>query len=342
MVRSLVPAMVLLSLWTCGDQRAATPVDAGVPLVRTDGGHLASEDVNAASPLAPDAGHVVRFVAIGDTGKGNDGQAKVGAAIGRLCEARGCDFVVLLGDNFYPSGVSSTTDPQWQTAFVQPYASVDAGFYAVLGNHDYGGNGSGTDLPKAEHELAYAKVNPKWHLPAHHYSFQVRDAEFFVADTNRSMFSIDQAARADFDGWLTRSTARWKIAFGHHPLLSNGPHGNAGSYDGIPFVPVANGAGVKRFIEDRVCGRAHAYFAGHDHSIQYLKDTCMRPGSNLQTELVVSGGGSATTGLIGRDPTWYQSDQLGFVVVELDDDTMTLTFHDVTGAVKYSRVVKHP
>jgi predicted phosphodiesterase len=281
----------------------------------------------------------VRFVAIGDTGKGNAGQNRVGASVGTHCATFGCDFVVLLGDNFYPSGVGSTTDPQWQTAFVDPYATVNAPFYAVLGNHDYGGDGAGTDLPRGDNEVAYSLVNPKWRMPSHHYKFTVEHVEFFVADTNRSMFSLDQNARADFDTWLPASTAPWKIVFAHHPYKSNGEHGNAGNYDGLGFVPIVNGQGVKRFVEERVCGRANFYITGHDHDIEWMQATCSHSGSTLQTNLIVSGGGAATTPIVGSQPTHYSSDQLGYVYVVIHDDTFTATFYDANGVEQYTRTV---
>jgi len=291
--------------------------------------------------LVPDVpGPVVRFVAIGDTGKGNDGQRKVGKAIGEYCEKNGCDFVVLLGDNFYPTGVSSVEDPQWQTAFVEPYATVNAPFYAVLGNHDCGGDGAGTDLPRGDVQVAYSKVNPKWRMPGRHYTWSLNHVDFFVADTNRSMFDLDEDARRDFGTWLPASKARWKIAFGHHPLKSNGPHGNAGVYDGLAFVPIASGAGVQRFLEGSVCGRADVYLCGHDHNLQWLKDTCSIDGSTTSTELIVSGGAAATTRLIGKNPTWYQSDKLGFVSVVIKGDTFTATFHDASGTPQYTRTVE--
>lgn len=281
----------------------------------------------------PDAGTAVRFIAIGDTGKGNAGQNQVGQTIGTFCAANGCDFVVLLGDNFYPTGVGSTTDPQWETAFVQPYATVNAPFYAVLGNHDYGGNGSGTELAKGDNEVAYALVNPKWRMPAHDYTFNYGNTDFFVADTNRSMFSLDTQVRDDFAQWIPASTATWKVAFGHHPYLSNGEHGNAGNYDGLALVPVANGAGVKSFLDDRVCGKVDFYISGHDHSIQYLRGSC----GATPTQLIVSGGGAATTALPGSQQVWYSSDALGFVYVVIDGRTFTASFYDATGTLKYTR-----
>ncbi len=294
-------------------------------------------DAGSGQVSPPDAGPVVRFVAIGDTGKSNAGQHQVGAAMGTLCAAQGCDFVVLLGDNFYPSGVSSTTDPLWQTAFVDPYATVNAPFYAVLGNHDYGGDGAGTDLPRGDNEVAYSLVNPKWRMPAHHFKWRLQHVEFFAGDTNRSMFSVDQDARRDFDTWLPASTAQWKIVFAHHPYKSNGEHGNAGNYDGLSFIPVANGAGVKRFVEERVCGRADFYITGHDHNIQLLQDTCTRPGSNLHTQLMLSGGAAATTPLKGSNPTWYQTADLGFVYVVITGNVMTSTVYDANGVAQFTR-----
>ena len=287
---------------------------------------------------AADAG-TVRFIATGDTGKGNPGQYQVGAAMGTLCATQGCDFVVLLGDNFYPNGVDSPTDPQWKTAFVEPYAPVNAPFYAVLGNHDCGGDGAGTELPRGDNEIAYSALNPKWRMPARHFKWLLNDVEFFAGDTNRSMFSVDDEVRRDFETWLPASAARWKIVFAHHPYLSNGPHGNAGTYDELPFMPVANGASVKSFLDDRVCGLADLYVSGHDHSMQWLEDTCSRDGSTLKTQLIVSGAGAKTTNLPGKQKVHYQSNDLGFVYVVIQGNTLTASFHDVNGVQQYTRTV---
>ena len=85
---------------------------------------------------------MLRFAALGDTGKGNTGQQNMANALAAKCLADGCDFVQLLGDNFYDSGVSSPTDSLFNTYFEVPYAAVTAPFWAVLGNHDYGGGGA--------------------------------------------------------------------------------------------------------------------------------------------------------------------------------------------------------
>lgn len=327
---------------------AGAPTDAGV---RTDAGAPTDAGLAMDAGLATDAGlprdggvladggaHRVRFVAIGDTGKGNDGQRAVAAAIVQKCAAAGCDFAVLLGDNIYDSGASSPDDPQFQTKFEQPYAAVNMPFYVVLGNHDYGGGGAGYEFGKAQNEIDYTARSTKWRLPAAYYRMVQGPAEFFAMDTNMQMYTSVQrstvdAQKRDMGAWLAASTATWKIALGHHPYLSNGKHGNAGSYDNLPFVPIANGEGVKDFFEDVMCGRVDLYLCGHDHSRQWQTNTCMG------TELVVSGAGASTTELPGNNPARFQASTLGFLYVDVQGRTLTAQFIDVNGQVEFTRTL---
>jgi len=330
--RSPSPCLVLVAFLACTRAPAPAPSAAGA---------LDASVPGAASVLAvrADGGAEVRFAAVGDTGKGNPQQRRVGEAMARVCAEQGCDFVALLGDNFYPSGVTSTEDPQWQTAFVQPYQHVDAPFYAVLGNHDYGGNGSGNELEKARWQVAYSQVNPKWRMPANHYRFSAGPADFFVADTNRSMYALDEQVRADFARWLPESKAPWKVVLGHHPLRSNGRHGNAGSYDGVSLVPIANGGQVKSFLEERVCGQADLYLCGHEHLMEWLASTCGREGSGKRTELIISGGGASPTQLGAELPNLdhFRAEGLGFLYVVIAGDTLTGTFYDDDAGVRFTR-----
>lgn len=310
-----------------GDDAGATVEDAGAT----------SDDAG----MAADAGLTwtgIRFLAIGDTGKGNTGQTQVGAAMAQWCKTHGCNFAVMLGDNIYPSGVDSVDDPQWQTKFEVPYQDLDIPFYAVLGNHDYGGNGAGTEFDKGQHEVDYTAVSTKWKMPAKVYTRIDGNAEFIATDTNMQMFasvssSNDAQQRIDVAKWLADSTADWKIVIGHHPYLSNGPHGNAGDYDGLSFVPVTNGKGVKKFADEVWCGKADVYLAGHDHSRQWLVDTC------LGTELIVSGSAAATTNLEGSNPVHFQSTDLGWVYITIDGKDFTADFVDVNGVVQFSRTI---
>jgi hypothetical protein len=306
------------------------------------GGAVVVDAGSAGGAAGGSAAQVVRFVAIGDTGKGNAGQIAVGAAIGTVCAARGCDFAVMLGDNFYPSGVSATNDPLWQSAFVTPYAPVNVPFYAVLGNHDYGGDGAGYEVSRADIQVAYSQVNPKWRMPALHYRFTQGHAEFFGLDTNRTFWGSDTQTRADMTSWINGSTATWKIALGHHPYRSNGPHGNAGDYDRRCTTVLGrevcasppgfvDGRHVKSFMESIVCGRADVYLAGHDHSAQWLVPTCNG------TQLLVSGAGASGTTVDLKNPVHFQTTDPGFFYIELNARTFTATYYDQAGTMRFTR-----
>jgi hypothetical protein len=282
----------------------------------------------------------VRFIVTGETGRGNEGQLSVGAAMAAWCETHDCDFAVLLGNNFMPDGVDSTSDAQWQSMFVEPYAGVNAPFYALLGNHDYGGEGAGTEPAKIEHQIDYTAISDKWEMPARYYAFSRPGADFFAADTTPSMFAEDTEQRADFDDWLTGSSATWKIALGHHPYRSNGPHGNAGSYDGLPVMPY-DGTIVEEFLRERVCGRADVYLSAHDDSDQWLVERCGVSSVHPGTELIVAGAGASTTTLAtsgtGFNAFHFQSLELGFLYVEIVDRTFTGTFVGTDGGVQFTR-----
>jgi len=295
---------------------------------------------SSTSTTVPPTG-LVRFAALGDSGKGDAGQFAVAAAMATKCAASGCDFVQLLGDNIYDNGVDSVTDEQWDEKFETPYAALPYEFFAILGNHDYGGSGAGFDVARALAQVAYTSVSAKWRMPARHYHRVVGHVEFFALDSVAQMFadidsSVDAAQRADVAAWLAASLAPWKISVGHHPYLSNGTHGNAGEYEGLPGLPIVSGDGVRDFMDDVVCGNVDVHIAAHDHNLQWLESTCDG------TELVVSGGGSGTTELEGSNPTRFQASTLGFLYVVIDDDTLTGEFIDTSGATLFSRSITKP
>ncbi len=274
------------------------------------------------------------FVALGDTGRGSSNQWAVAGAIDNFCHRRGCDFALLLGDNIYDSGASSPTDPQFASKFEQPYAPLAFPFYVVLGNHDYGGNGAGSEFDKGANEIAYTQHSAKWKMPAAYYHWTAGNTELFALDTNMQMYEQDAAQRTDVASWLGASTATWKIAYGHHPYFSNGSHGNAGTYDGngtdvFPW----SGRGVKSFMDGVVCGNADLYLCGHDHDRQWLEQTCGG------TELAVSGAGGSGKPLVGHDPTRFQSERPGFLYISIEGTTLVAEFVDADGHVDFTRTL---
>lgn len=279
----------------------------------------------------------VRFVVLGDAGEGNAAQYQVANAMGTVCAQRGCDFALYLGDNFYPSGVSSAHDAQFISKFEQPYGLLNFPFYVALGNHDYGS--AGVEFWKPWYELAYAHDNPasKWKMPSMYYQFAQENVAFFVIDSHGVFTQSSDAAQRQ---WLSQamaaSTAQWKIVAGHHPYISNGQHGNAGNYEGCPYAFCApfNGASVKQFVESTVCGQADLYLSGHDHNMQWLQARC-------GTRFMVSGAGAKTTSFVHRDnnPVYWESDAgPGFMWMQIEGDQLHGVFYNADGTALFDRV----
>ncbi len=311
----------------------------------------------------------VRFVAFGDAGTGSERQIAVGEAMGEVCRARGCDFALELGDNFYVSGVSSADDEQFQSKFEIPYVSLEVPVYVVLGNHDNGFVGEGSDNSKGEHQVDYhylaGRSSEKWRMPARYYNFSAPlgssapFAEFFALDSNPLTATVSDplpqwnfaSYGAEQQAWLSdaleASQARWKIALGHHPYVSNGLHGNAGSYasvlvpiaERIPITPLlpttallpitnllpitAFGKPWKDLLEATICRQGvDLFLAGHDHDLQWLKPVQ----SCGKTHFIVSGAaeGPRPFGDAARNPNYWQIDNtLGFFWFELTEEQMT-------------------
>lgn len=325
---------------------ATLPVDATPNDAAPRDAAVAVADAAARDAGPMDEEAFVRFAVLGDVGKGNTGQHAVARALADVCTERGgCDHALLLGDNIYDTGVDDADDPQWQEKFEAPYAVVDFPFYATLGNHDYGApeilqdfaGGLGIDARRGQAQLDYAARSDKFNMPDVFYRFEVGPVEFVSLNT-ASMFwrdlpFIEQLAGFDMVNarqeetlprWAAESTAPWRVAFAHHPYLSNGRHGNAGSYDFV-FIEglIGSGTGVRDFYDDLVIGEFDLVFAGHDHSQQDLGRV---DGSNL----VVSGAGASTTDIVDdRNDFNWQSEQRGFVIVEASPRELTMYFYDV-------------
>ncbi|GLC46342.1 hypothetical protein PLESTB_001764800 [Pleodorina starrii] len=81
------------------------------------------------------------FYVIGDWGRGGNANQQATARL--MADVSQCmppKFIISTGDNFYPNGLSSATDPQFAQSFTNVYTApgLQVPWYAVMGNHDYG------------------------------------------------------------------------------------------------------------------------------------------------------------------------------------------------------------
>lgn len=305
----------------------AAPVDAAT-LIDADTGPDA-----AVSPR-------VRFVVLGDGGTGDASQRKVALAMREVCAQRGCDFALYLGDNIYNSGVSGVDDAQFVSKFEQPYMELDFPFYVALGNHDYGNDGINLfpEDAKSAFQVEYTAHSRKWTMPDYFYTVREGPVALFALDTNAiviDQFRQAQVQKTWLDGALAASDAPWKIVFGHHPYISNGNHGNAGRYAGPVGVELHDGATLKAFVEQSVCGKAQLYLSGHDHHREWLEPNC-------GTTFVVSGAAAKLHARNDRGvpSRWSDFEKRGFLWIEADAETLTGVFYDEDGSANFEELLE--
>jgi 3',5'-cyclic AMP phosphodiesterase CpdA len=254
---------------------------------------------------------VLRLAVVGDTGSGS---AKVAAGIAAVHARAPLDGIVVTGDNFYPCGVTGPNDPRW--SLIRPLTAIGPPVLPVLGNHDSCGNS------KAEAQID-API-PNWRFPARQYTVSAPLAEMLFLDTTpfaagKDRKSVPAAIAAFALGPGTRHPGPkpWRIAVGHHIIVSSGWHGRfpRNEHDRmLSLLKPLKEAGVD------------LYLCGHDHHLELL-DT--RP------RIVVSGAGSAPIPPVTRRlKTVWPDDPMrtiGFAVIELTPDTMTVRFYDAKG-----------
>jgi hypothetical protein len=273
-------------------------------------------------------------ILIGDTGKNNDGQLAVSRSIQDFCTRERCDFGMLSGDNVYPVGVSSPTDPILETMFDKYYNPLHFPFLVTLGNHDYGKLSN--DWTRGAYQIEHGKKNPLFYLPDYYYTYETPEAVIAVIDTSRLMWrkeTFNQADMVNAAYQVAIAKNKWFLVMGHHPYLSNGKHGNAGRYERLRFPYFVSGTNVKKFIDRYVCGKAHFYFSGHEHSLQVI-DGNIR---GCNTQMVVSGTGASSTKLFKRNKADFESTALGYFHFFMTPDTLRLRAVDSNAQVMFEK-----
>ncbi|MBF6328832.1 metallophosphoesterase [Nocardia transvalensis] len=287
-----------------------------------------------------------RILLTGDAGTGARPQWLVADAMREFHRREPFSLALGLGDNIYENGPWTDDDQQFADKFEKPNHGLDFPWLMVLGNHDNSSvlPGDAGWLRRGDHEVAYHRRSSRWYMPARYYSVRVPQqrpvVEFFVLDLNPAASYLPQvldpywAPQGPFmseqAAWLDRavagSPAKWKIACTHHPYLNNGPHGDAGNYEGVTVEPL-DGRHVKRFFDEHVVGRFQFLLSGHDHSLQVLEPTTQTKGMRQ----IICGAAAKSVhdeplrGPNPRHPNLFQTfTDLGFMTMDLTRNTVRL------------------
>lgn len=285
--------------------------------------HIDKPKAGAPAATAP-SGQVVNLLVMADWGMNNDKQRRVAEAMKDYVKRSGEEFAGVLcgGDNLYVK-LKDVKDPMWDQVFETMYDKqvLNFPFYVVAGNHDY------QDF-KLPIELQYSVENPKsrWKYPSQYYRLDVPGepaaplVTVLMLDSNRDDLK-------DWNGeieWLRNELAKpqaagtWRIAVAHHPMFSNGMHGDNG------VLQRAWGSLFKQYGLDM-------YICGHDHDVQHLEV----PGWPMSFLLVGGGGASLRPMVVDRRGPFSKS-MNGFAHLQFTPQRMIVRLIDQEGNVVHT------
>jgi tartrate-resistant acid phosphatase type 5 len=295
----------------------------------------------------PSHDHMVRLIVTGDAGSTH---SQLRAGILAVQKKLRIDGIVLVGDNFYPCGVTSLDDPQW-SKITQHFGPANVPIFAVLGNHDYGDPNPPAGTPKsicgganpAAEIAANAKV-AHWVLPSRHYvlandlaELEMIDSQPIASGWTAGFLGSDTAGEEE--SWLTneldRAHARWRIVVGHHTIYSSGEHGRANG---------ANQRNMRKLLPLFEREHVDVYVCGHDHDMELIGDLHRHD----EPLFLVSGAGSGLDEMkprtrAGEPPTLWspmpEKPFFGFAVLEITRSQLAVTFFDANGVARSGRFV---
>ena len=254
-------------------------------------------------------GKVIRVLVVSDFGTDGSDMKRVAAAALAAHRDRPFDLGLTIGDNIVPKGVTSLEDPRWKADWEDQYGRLGVPVFAITGNHDWGF----ADSPAAE--ILYSQKSRTWRMPALYYTFTAGPVQFFAICTP----ALSETQLRWLDRELGRSTARWKVVYGHYPIYSTAGHGDTPGYDRT-LLPI---------LRDR----AHIYLAGHEHTMQHLK-----PEGGVH--FIVNGAGGQGIRPAKTGPrSQYAGSFYGFTVLDAGPNGLKVSFVDTESSVRYEAVI---
>ncbi|GJN08518.1 hypothetical protein PR202_ga26450 [Eleusine coracana subsp. coracana] len=253
------------------------------------------------------------LLVVGDWGrKGTYNQSLVAEQMGRVGEKLDIDFVISTGDNFYETGLTGVDDQAFEQSFTNIYTaeSLQKPWYLVLGNHDYKGD------VLAQLSPVLRKIDNRF-ICMRSFIVDAGDHYDWRAVAPRGKYISNLLKELDVA--MKKSTAKWKIAVGHHTMRSVSDHGDTTELVQL-LLPVLKDNGIDFYIN------------GHDHCLEHISSR------DSLIQYFTSGGGSkAWRGVFqpNKDKLQFFYDGQGFMSLQLDQDQADFVFYDVDGHILY-------
>lgn len=299
---------------------------------------------------------------VGDWGWPGKGyhEADTVKGMSKVAKELDIDSILLLGDNYYDSGVDSVDDDQFDSTFEKLHTEALFGslaFHVIAGNHDHLGN--------VQAQIDYSAQSGHWNFPSKYYdlnwnfttsSGETRSIQIVMLDTVDLAGVTEDFSGAPLGGprnltcaanhwtWLEQklsvSTADYLWVAGHYPIYSAGDDGTTQEL-------------VNKLLPKLKKYGAH-YICGHDHLVQHLNmdgvhqfqngmgmECCYGTG-NMDTvpdgyiKYLISGKSAQGKHIGGSTPPRTLG---GFNTMEFGDEEVSITSYNHDSVKLYSATV---
>ena len=259
---------------------------------------------------------------IGNFGTGCEGQKKVALLMKEIINKYKCRFILGLGNNFYPHGIKSLKDKQFETNFEEPYYNISKNikFFNVLGEYDY--------YPKSSplNQIKYTCRSDKWIMPHNFYCFRKRfnniPVEFIGIDTNLSKMKNRKLQEQWILNTIYESKCRWIIVFGYHPWKYFGLESCDAELDEL-------------YTKINSIGKVDLILSGNEFNKQHI----YVPG---KPDMVVCGVGA----IEGEPIKFYNNEEIKFFsgsrgcgMIEFSRNVLKICFFDTDMVKEYSFII---
>jgi predicted MPP superfamily phosphohydrolase len=229
----------------------------------------------------------VRFMAVGDTGRGNREQNELAQVMFTYRKLFPFEFVLLMGDNIYYQESADDMKTKFENVY-RPLLDSGVKFYASLGNHD------------ESNQRFYAPFNMNGE---EYYRIEKGGISFYALNSTY----MDKRQLEWFEAALAKDKAKWKIAFFHHPPYSSGKRHGSEDEIRVALEPL--------FIKYSV----DVVLTGHEHFYERIK-----PQKGIYYFVTGAGGEVRKNNIKKNSPLTekgFDSD-LSFMLIEITGDEM--------------------
>ncbi|HEY8561596.1 MAG TPA: metallophosphoesterase [Pyrinomonadaceae bacterium] len=247
----------------------------------------------------------VKFMAVGDTGRGNRVQNELAQVMFQYHKLFPFEFVLLMGDNIYYQESAEDMKTKFENVY-RPLLDGGVKFYASLGNHD------------ESNQRFYAPFNMNGE---EYYRIEKGGVAFYALNSTY----MDKRQLTWFENELAKDAAKWKIAFFHHPPYSSGKRHGSEDDIRVALEPLFLKYGVD------------VVFTGHEHFYERVK-----PQKGIYYFITGAGGEVRKNGVKKNSPLTEKAfdTDLSFMLLEIAGDEMHFQVISRTGATVDSGVVK--